>query len=142
MQLRVTYSHVIRVTNDLISTSGSFIAQAAFLHLDTIPNTYRKPRPVNSSRLPRVFEVIGDSVTSSGAGSGLGGWFSICHDSAFLFILSCLANVCTPLPFNSATDEVVGQTFYFNCILARKYDYHSSDSNNTSQEMKDANFNI
>ena len=67
-------------------------------------------------------------MASSGAGSGLGGWFSICH-SAFLFILSWLANVCTPLPFHSATDEVVAQTFYFNCILARKYDYHCSDSN-------------
>ena len=108
--------------------SGSLIAQAASLRLDAIPNTYRKPRLVNSSRPPRALEVIGDPVASWGAGSGLGGWFSLCH-SAFLFIHSWLANVCTPLPFHSATDEVVAQTFYFNCILARKYDHHCSNSN-------------
>ena len=76
-----------------------------------------------------MFEVIGDPVASSGAGYGLGGWFSICHDSALLFIHSWLANVCTPLPFHSATNKVVAQTFYFNCILAREYDHHCSNSN-------------
>ena len=88
--------------------SGSLIAQAASLRLDAIPNTYRKPRLVNSSRPPRALEVIGDL--------GRGIWAKrmvLSLPFCFLFILSWLANLCTPLPFDSATNKVVPQTFYF-----------------------------
>ena len=85
------------------------------------------PRLVNSSRPPRAPEVIGDLATSPRM------WdLGEEHDPLFLSafcILSWFANLCTPLLFDSATNEVVAQTFYFNFILERQYDHHCSDSN-------------
>ena len=63
------------------------------------------------------------------------------HDPLFLSafcILSWFANLCTPLLFHSATNEVVAQTFYLYFILER----NMITIVQTQIQMKNANLNV